>query len=228
MKIPIKSDNYHQTLVDLLSSRAALKQDVYEKMKCTFSEFKVIVAQEIDAIRAEVKDERVRCKVINSSDFEIQIAVGSDILVFHMHTNVFRFEDGHPIWKTSFLEEQPELGYFGIINIYNFLFDSVEYDRRDDVGYLIGRIFINKEGHFIVQGLGDISLVYSNFFKNTIDAAKMTEIVQRACTFAVDFDSFAPPYQSVGMLRVEDMKNLLYNLRVQTGKRIGFKWNSEK
>jgi hypothetical protein len=228
MKIPIKSDNYHQTLVDLLSSRAALKQDVYEKMKCTFSEFKVIVAQEIDAIRAEVKDERVRCKVINSSDFEIQIAVGSDILVFHMHTNVFRFEDGHPIWKTSFLEERPELGYFGIINIYNFLFDSVEYDRRDDVGYLIGRIFINKEGHFIVQGLGDISLVYSNFFKNTIDAAKMTEIVQRACTFAVDFDSFAPPYQSVGMLRVEDMKNLLYNLRVQTGKRIGFKWNSEK
>lgn len=224
----MNSINYHQTLVDLLSNRAALKQDVFEKMKSTFSEFKVVVAQEIDAIRSEVKDERVRCKVINSSDFEIQIAVGSDILVFHMHTNVFRFEDGHPIWKTSFLEENPELGYFGIINIYNFLFDSIEYDRRDDIGYLIGRIFMNKEGHFIVQGLGDISLVYSNFFKNTLDTPKMTEIVQRACTFAVDFDSFAPPYQSVGALRVEDMKNLLNNLRVQTGKRIGFKWNSEK
>jgi hypothetical protein len=105
------------------------------------------------------------------------------------------------------------------------LFDSIEYDRRDDIGYLIGRIFMNKEGHFIVQGLGDISLVYSNFFKNTLDAPKMTEIVQRACTFAVDFDSFAPPYQSVGAIRVEDMKNLLHNLKVQTGKRIGFKVN---
>ena len=220
--------NYHETLVDLLSNRAALKQDVYEKMKATFSEFKDVVTKEIESIRSEVKDERVRCKVLNSSDFEIQIAVGSDILVFHMHTNVFRFEDGHPIWRTSYLEENPGLGYFGIINIYNFLFDSIEYDRRDDIGYLIGRIFMNKEGHFIVQGLGDISLVYSNFFKNTLDAAKMTEIVQRACTFAVDFDSFAPPYQSVGAIRVEDMKNLLHNLKVQTGKRIGFKWNSEK
>lgn len=220
--------NYHATLVDLLSNRAALKQDVYEKTKATFAVFKDVVAQEIDVLREEVKDERVRCKVLNTSDYEVQIAVGSDILVFHMHTNVFRFEDGHPIWRTSYLEENQGLGYFGIINIYNFLFDSIEYDRRDDIGYLIGRIFINKEGHFIVQGLGDISLVYSNFFKNTLDEEKMTQIVQRACTFAIDFDSFAPPYQSVGAIRVEDMKNVLNNLKLQTGKRIGFKWNQEK
>lgn len=225
---PMNDKNYHAALVDLLSNRAALKQDVYEKTKATFTVFKEVVAQEIAVLREEVTDERVRCKVLNNSDYEIQIAVGSDILVFHMHTNVFRFEDEHPIWKTSYLEENPGLGYFGIINIYNFLFDSIEYDRRDDLGYLIGRIFMNREGHFIVQGLGDISLVYSNFFKNVLDEEKMTEIVQRACTFAVDFDSFAPPYQTVGALRVEDMKNLLNNLRVQTGKRIGFKWSSEK
>ncbi len=222
------STNYHEALVDLLNNRAALKQDVYEKNKAYFADFKEVVVQEIETLRKEVTDERVRSKVLNSSDFEIQIAVGSDILVFHMHTNVFRFEDEHPIWKTSFLEENPGLGYFGIINIYNFLFDSIEYDRSDDLGYLIGRIFINKEGHFIIQGLGDFSLVYSNFFKNVIDRQKMIEIVQRACTFAVDFDSFAPPYQTVGAIRVDDMKNLLNNLKVQTGKRIGFKWNSEK
>lgn len=219
----MNNKNYHAALVDLLSNRAALKQDVYEKTKATFAVFKDVVTQEIEVLREEVKDERVRCKVLNTSDYEVQIAVGSDILVFHMHTNVFRFEDGHPIWKTSYLEENPELGYFGIINVYNFLFDSLEYDRRDDIGYLIGRIFMNKEGHFLVQGLGDISLVYSNFFKNILDEEKMTEIVQRACTFAIDFDSFAPPYQSVGAIRVEDMKNVLNNLKLQTGKRIGFK-----
>ena len=228
MMKPTNDKNYHAILVDLLSNRAALKQDVYENTKKVFTEFKSVVSQEIEGIRKEVEDERVRCKVISSGDFEIQIAVGSDILLFHMHTNVFRFEDEHPIWKTSYLEDNPGLGYFGIINIYNFLFDSIEYDRHDDVGYLIGRVFINKEGHFLVQGLGDISLVYSNFFKNTLDAEKMTEIVQRACTFAVDFDSFAPPYQSVGAIRVQDMKNLLLNLKVQTGKRIGFKWNHKK
>ncbi len=215
--------NYHEILVDLLSNRAAVKQDVYRIMKSKFQEFKELVNQEIETLRKEVKDERVRCKVMTSGDFEIQIAVGSDILVFHMHTNVFRFEDGHPIWKTSYLEENASLGYFGIINIYNFLYDSIEYNRSEDVGYLIGRIFMNKEEHFIVQGLGDISLVYSNFFMNKLTGEKMTEIVQKACTFAIDFDSFAPPYQNVGAIRVDDMKNVLNNLKVQTGKRIGFK-----
>jgi hypothetical protein len=216
--------NYHEILVDLLSNRAAVKQDVYHLMKDKFLEFKDMVIQEIETLRKEVKDERVRCKVMSSTDFEIQIAVGSDILVFHMNTNVFRFEDEHPIWKTSYLEENPSLGYFGIINIYNFLYDSFEYNRSEDVGYLIGRIFMNKEEHFIVQGLGDISLVYSNFFMNTLTKERMTEIIQKACTYAVDFDSFAPPYQSVGAIHVETMKRVLSNLQLQTGKRIGFKF----
>ena len=211
----------------MLSNRAALKQDVYETTKGHFATLKKVVQQEIDTIRSEVKDERVRSKVLNSSDFEIQIAVGSDILVFHMHTNVFRFENEHPIWKTSFLEENPGLGYFGIINIYNFLYDSIEFNRSGDVGYLIGRLFINKNGNFIVQGLGNFSLVYSNFFKNTIDEKKLTHLVQKACTYAVDFDSYAPPYQQVGAIRVDQMKNLLQDLKVQTGKRIGFKLDFE-
>jgi len=216
--------NYHETLVNLLSKRAAVKQDVYEAMKEKFVEFKQIVEKQIDQLRIEVTDDRVRCKVINSGDFEIQIAVGSDILVFHMHTNIFRFEDEHPIWKTSYLEENPGLGYFGIINIYNFLYDSFEFNRSEDVGYLIGRVFMNKDKHFIVQGLGDISLVYSNFFMNKLTDISMTEIIQRACTFAVDFDSFAPPFRSVGAIRVDDMKDVLHSLQLQTGKRIGFKF----
>ena len=40
---------------------------------------------------------------------------------------------------------QNQLGTFcGIINIYNFLSDSFKYNRESDLGYLVGRIFINK------------------------------------------------------------------------------------
>jgi hypothetical protein len=88
---------------------------------------------------------------------------------------------------------------------------------------MIGRVFMNKAENFIVQGLGDISLVYNNFFMNKLDDTAMTEIVQRACNFAVDFDSFAPPYQTVAALNVDAMQEVLLNLQIQTGKRIGFK-----
>lgn len=216
-------ENYHKNLVELLNGRAALKQEVYQVMKNKFQEFKKAVVHEIEALGQEITDERVRCKVLDQNDFDIRIAVGSDVLIFHMHTNVFRFEDNHTIWQTSFLEDNPDLGYFGIINIYNFLFDSIEYNRKNDVGYMIGRVFMNKAENFIVQGLGDISLVYNNFFMNTLDDNSMTEIVQRACNFAVDFDSFAPPYQTVAALNVDAMQEVLLNLQIQTGKRIGFK-----
>ena len=39
-----------------------------------------------------------------------------------------------------------------MINIYNFLSDSFVYDRERDLGYLVARVFLNKEGHFFVQG----------------------------------------------------------------------------
>jgi hypothetical protein len=43
-------------------------------------------------------------------------------------------------------------GYFGVVNVYNFLSDSFRYNRERDLGYLVARIFLNKEGHFFVQG----------------------------------------------------------------------------
>lgn len=215
--------NYHENLVNLLNGRASLKQEVYHIMKDKFKTFRDVVEQEINQLRKEITDERVRCSVLESNDFDIRVALGSDVIIFHMHTNVFRFEDQHPIWKTSFLEDNRDLGYFGIINIYNFLYDSFEYKRNDDIGYLIGRVFMNKAENFMVQGLGDISLIYNNFFMNTLNDSEMTEIVQRACNFAVDFDSFAPNYQSVAAIKVNAMQQVLHNLQIETGKRIGFK-----
>ena len=49
-------------------------------------------------------------------------------------------------------EENPNRGFCGLIHIYNFLNDSFKYNRVHDLGYLIGRIFINHENHFMVQG----------------------------------------------------------------------------
>ena len=43
--------------------------------------------------------------------------------------------------------------YCGVINMYNFLSDSFKYNRENDLGYLIGRMFINKENTF-VEGKG--------------------------------------------------------------------------
>ena len=57
-----------------------------------------------------------------------------------------------PIWTTKYVQKDELNSYSGIINIYNFLTDSFKYDRIDDLGYLVGRLFINRHSHYFVEG----------------------------------------------------------------------------
>ena len=58
--------------------------------------------------------------------FEVEFKVGGYLLIFSMHSNVFEFDDKHPVWKTKYIEEDSLRSYCGVINIYNFLADSFD------------------------------------------------------------------------------------------------------
>ena len=89
-------------------------------------------------------DTRVRLEYTDRSNFDAQIKVAGDILLFSMHSNIFQFDREHQVWKTPYIQKNKYNAYSGIINIYNFLADSFKYSRLDDLGYLIARIFINR------------------------------------------------------------------------------------
>jgi hypothetical protein len=214
-------------LVFLLKEKSALKQDVYKVVKEQFELLKEVLVEEISRLRTLVDDERVRLSIMNSNDYEIQVAIGSDVLIFHMHTNVFRFEDHHPIWKTSYLDTDKNLGYCGIINIYNFLFDSFHFNRLNDQGYLIGRMLVNKECHYIMEGKGELGYMYRDFVNNILDKEGMQAVVKRIFCHTIDFDIYTPPYDIVNEVTVYDMQNMLSNLKLRTGKRLGFKFEAD-
>jgi hypothetical protein len=224
----MENGNPREQLVSLLINKAALKQDVFKTAREHFEILKEVLTEEIESLRAQIPDERVRLKIMNSSDFEIQVAVGSDVLIFHMHTNVFRFEDHHPIWKTSYLDDDKDKGFCGIINIYNFLYDSFHFNRFNDQGYLIGRLLINKESHYIVEGKGELGYMFRDFVNNVLDRDQMKNVVERTFCHAIDFDIYTPPYELVSEVTVYDMQNLISDLKLKTGKRLGFKFQMDK
>ena len=104
-------------------------------------------------------DKRIRIEYRDRGKFEAQIQVAEDILIFAMQTDVFRFHDGHEIWKNPYLAQRADNAYCGVINIYNFLADSFKYNRGEDEGYLIGRIFINHQMQYFVEGKGNVPSV---------------------------------------------------------------------
>ena len=135
------------SLIEKLSQKASLSQKVFDNTFSVFGRLKEVLhemSSEIDdALEEEGKDE-VKIEYRDRGKFEAQLQIAEDILIFSMHSNVFEFNREHIIWQNSYVRDNRDNSYCGIINIYNFLSDSFKYNRSADEGYLIGRIFVNR------------------------------------------------------------------------------------
>lgn len=214
-------------IVDLLKTRSILKQDVFSNTKNWFKVLKSELNECVEMMQSEVSDDRIRLKIVDISDAEIQLFIGSDVLIFHMHTNVFKFDNSNYVHKTSYVKKNSENAYCGIINIYNFLADSYEKKRFNDYGYLISRVFINRESHFLVEGKGRLGFIYRDFLNQVINQEIIKDIIMRVAVHAIEFDLLTPPYERVNVVSVQEMQMLSSDSRLKTGKRLGFKFQSD-
>ena len=138
-----------------------------------------------------------------------------------MHTNVFDFDASHPVLGTDYVAENRDRSYCGVVNIYNFLADSFRYNRNEDEGYLIGRLFINAEGAFFVEGRMKTPYSYRNFGVERIDRSAIISVLESAIEFAFDFDLLVPPYSNVSRATVDQFNTKMENSKFRTGKRLG-------
>lgn len=220
-------DNYRNGIIDLLLNKAAVKQDIADYSEKVLINLKNVVSNELTELRKEVNDSRVRLRMEDKSSHEFRVSVGSDVLVFQLHRNIFRLPDENPMWKTPYLSENGANGYFGIINIYNFLAESFEQNRLNDPGYLIGRIFLNHEEHFMVEGKGQLGFLFRDLPNSVLNETILQHIVQVSMSHAIDFDLITPPYELVQEVSLMQIQAISANLQVATGKRLGFKFSAD-
>tara|TARA_B100001287_G_scaffold84133_1_gene70262 strand:- start:20900 stop:21598 length:699 start_codon:yes stop_codon:yes gene_type:complete len=211
-------------LFDLIQDKGVLKQDVFSNIILNFKILKNVLKEIGDDLkdRMDKVDDRVIIEYKDSGEFEAQLRVSGDLLLFQMHSNVFKFDMNNNLWKSNYLSENSQRGYCGIINIYNFLNDSFKYNRVNDIGYLIGRIFINFENHFMVQGKRQLGFLYNDFINATVDKEQLKSIVQSSILYALDFDLLVPSYDIVKETSVNQVRQISDTLKLKTGKRLGF------
>lgn len=216
-----------KTILDLLLNKSALKQDISEDAEATFELCKKVVNEELSVLKKNVKDERIRLNYTEKGKYEFEVYIGSDVLVFQMHTNVFCLPDDNPLWGTKYLKDNANRGYFGIINIYNFLAESFLQNRMSDEGYLIGRIFVNHEKHFMVEGKGQLGFLFRDLENSHLTKEILKHIVQCAFAHALEFDLYLPPYEFVSEVSVMQIHDLT-SQQMSTGKRLGFKFQADE
>ncbi|MBQ7985229.1 MAG: hypothetical protein IJ250_06300 [Bacteroidales bacterium] len=162
----------------------------------------------------------------NHNEFEIRF--GSDILVFMMHTNVFEFSRYHEVMRLPYIQQDKNRSFCGMINIYNFLTDSFDYNRDYDLGYLIGRVFINMDNHYFVEGKREVGFLYSNFNTSLISEESTADIVRSAMEYANNFDLLTPPFDDVKEISVGEIRTTAASKGKITAKRLGFEFQQDK
>ncbi|TND08842.1 MAG: hypothetical protein FD123_1696 [Bacteroidetes bacterium] len=219
----------NELILELLKEKSSLKQEVYHQTLSVFAELKRVL-KEVSADlkpKAAAIDKRLTIEYKEKSEFELELRVAGDVLIFYMHTNVFEFDKTHPVWKTSYVRDNPQFSYCGQIHVYNFLADSFKYNRVNDLGYLIARIFLNVDKHYFVDGKRQLGFLYNDFMHNVIDKDALHRMVESMILYALDFDLFTPPFDEVKEVSVSQIMEATMSLQLKTAKRLGFRFQAD-
>ena len=228
--LPLENlDTKGRTIVETLVAKSTTKMEVYDQTFEVFNQLKEILHELVNDLNPYLRelDRRVRLEYRDRGKFEAEVRLAGDVLLFSMHTNVFEFDRDHSVWRLSYVEKDRMNSYCGVINMYNFLADSFKYNRADDLGYLIGRLFVNREQQFFVEGKRQNEYHSGTFGTQTIARESLVNIIQTAMQYTLDFDLLVPPSDIVMIATVSQLNTKVENSKLQTGKRLGFRFNSD-
>jgi hypothetical protein len=218
-----------EEILKTIALKSVIKHQIYDNTQLAFHNLKTVLKYISNNFNQNLKgiDKRVLLEQKDQGEYDSQLKVAGDMLVFSMHSNVFQFDRSHSIWKLSYVENTPFSTYCGMISIYNFLYDSFRYNRMEDLGYLVARIFINKDNFYFVEGKRQMGFWVNNFGTSQINNEVLRDIVYSAIQYSLEFDLLAPPYDNVKIASVAQINSKIESSKIQTGKRLGFTFNSD-
>jgi hypothetical protein len=217
-------------IIEKFKSKSVLKQQVYQNTRQVFGVLKQVAKDFVVDSKKELKKNKISQIEVEFNDkgeFEAELRFAGDALVFIMHTNVFQFPREHSIMRNSYIKEDESRAYCGVIYVYNFLADSLKYKRENDIGYLVARIFVNKEFHFVVEGKRQINFLNNTFVLEPIDYPILKKILETAIIYSIDFDLLLQPYDMLKEITLSQLMEYSSSMSPQTGKRLGFRFQAD-
>lgn len=189
-----------------LSTKSSLKQRVYSTVEEVFKRFRIESESIIDEIK-KYKDEMdpgVMLEVTDFSNLEFSLHFGGDLMIFNMQTNIVTFPADYYLMKNKMIQENKDLGYFGQILIYNFMADSVKYNRLQDAGYLLARLIINVDKSFVLEGVHGLKYMFTEIENSKITNENIRLILLKAMDISITSDLIAPPYTNIQFVSLGD------------------------
>jgi hypothetical protein len=209
-------------LQKMLESKSAAKQVTYNNLLKAFSalskECKRIVSELRKKIKTGAENITIDFHVVNEHEFHVKMA--GDLLVFVLHTNIVTFGEDHPVMKELYIKEKDVNRYFGQIMIYNFMSDSIKFNRVNDPGYLLARLLINHEARYVIEGEGRLGALFNKISGQAITEEELNILVKLSLMIAIENDLMAPPYPQIKFITL--FQKMEKTQELGGGQKIGF------
>ena len=222
----LNSDDPVSFIKNMLENKSTAKQTTYRHVCQAFStlshEAKLVIDELKNRAKPDDPDVTVEYNVISEHEFDVKLA--GDMLIFVMNTNIVTFEDSHPVLNEEYIKQNEVNRYFGQIMIYNFMSDSLKFNRLNDPGYLLARLMINHENHFFIEGEKELT-DYNNISGRPITDEDLANLVKIVLKMAIENDLVAPEFKQVKSTTLNQKKD--HALELVGAQKIGFRMSYE-
>ena len=214
-------------IFDGLKQKSAAKQAIFRNTQAAFDCLRLVSQELVVELtrRLTPLDSSVMIEYRSINDMEYHIRFSGDLLVFIMHSNIVTFADDYGPMPSKYVEADFRRRFFGHIMAYNFMADSIKYQRLNDPGYLVGRLLVNIDNHYFLEGVQQLELPENDMADNPITPKAMRLFVESAMIAAVNNDLIAPPLPEIQKISV---KQKLENQQVSRGSKVGFSFSNEQ
>lgn len=195
-------------------------QAAFDTLRLVSQELVVELSRKLTPLDASVI---IEYRPINEMEFHIKFS--GDLLVFVMHSNIVTFPDDYGPMATAYVEADFRRRFFGHIMAYNFMADSIKYQRLNDPGYLVGRLLVNIDNHYFLEGVQQLELPDNDMSDNLVTPEALRLFVESAMIAAVNNDLIAPPLPEIQKISV---KQKLENQQVSRGSKVGFSFSHQQ
>ena len=210
-----------------LKQKSSAKQAIYRNTQAAFDCLRLVSQELVVELSRKLTplDSSVVIEYRSINDMEFHIRFSVDLLVFVMHSNIVTFPDDYGPMPSKYVEADFRRRFFGHIMAYNFMADSIKYQRLNDPGYLVGRLLVNINNHYFLEGVQQLELPDNDMSDNPVTPKSMRLFVESAMIAAVNNDLIAPPLPEIQKISV---KQKLENQQVSRGSKVGFSFSNQQ
>ena len=214
-------------IFDGLQQKSTAKQAIFRNTTAAFDCLRLVSQELVLELTRKLNplDASVVIEYRSINDMEFHIKFSGDLLVFVMHSNVVTFGDDYGPMPSAYVAADFRRRFFGHIMAYNFMADSIKYQRLNDPGYLVGRLLVNIENHYFLEGVQQLELPNNDMSDNPITTDAMRLFVESAMIAAVNNDLIAPPLNEIQKISV---KQKVENQQVSRGSKVGFSFSAQQ